>query len=127
MINTKKMKIELHNMRFYAQHGCYETEQKVGTRFEVNLTVEYDGTTPQQSDHIEEALNYLDLYNLVAREMAIPSHLLERVAYRILEAVGNEFPQALWAGIEVSKIAPPLGGDIERVTVCSDVFYDVLK
>lgn len=121
------MKIELNNMRFYAQHGCYETEQKVGTRFEVNLTVEYNAEVPEQSDRIEDALNYLDLYNLVAREMATPSHLLERVVRRILEAVWAEFPQAVRAEVAVSKIAPPLGGDIGRVTASGSASYHLFR
>lgn len=121
------MKIELKNMRFYAQHGCYETEQLVGTRFEVNLAVEYDASSSETSDQIDHALNYLDLYTMVSRQMATASHLLEHVVRRLLDSVGQQFPQALWARAEVSKIAPPLGGDIERVTVSEEAIYDGLK
>lgn len=121
------MKIKLNNMRFYAAHGCYDTEQKVGGRFEVNLTVEYDATTAEQSDEIQDALNYLDLYQLVARQIATPSHLLEHVVHRLAQAIGQQFPQTTRAQIEVSKIAPPLGGDIERVTASKEVIYEGLK
>ena len=121
------MKIVLNNMRFYAQHGCYHTEQKVGTRFAVDLSVQYDGTQAAESDDVQDALNYLDLYHAVAQEMATPSHILEHVARRILDRIGRDFPQALEAEVRVSKIAPPLGGDIESVTVCECADYGRLK
>ncbi|MEG1414581.1 MAG: dihydroneopterin aldolase [Mucinivorans sp.] len=110
-------KINLSNMRFYANHGCYATEQTVGTRFTVSLRATYNATQAAQSDQISHAVSYLDLYQCVEEQMMIPSHILEAVADRILNAVGQKFAALLAAEITIAKIAPPLGGDIEQVSV----------
>ena len=44
--------------------------------------------------------------------MAIPSHLLEHVANRILESVRRAFPQISSAEISIDKLNPPLGGKV---------------
>ncbi|HDR52401.1 MAG TPA: dihydroneopterin aldolase, partial [Mariniphaga anaerophila] len=44
-------------------------------------------------------------------------HLLEHVAGRILDALFNEFPSIQKAKIKVSKINPPMGGQIEKASV----------
>lgn len=113
-MNTK---IKLSAMRFYAAHGCYDTEQKVGTRFEVNLTVDYDSTKAAASDDIQDAVSYLSLYRCVKDQMQIPSHILENVAARTLDSLGAQFEQITHATISIAKLSPPLGGDIERVSV----------
>lgn len=110
-------KITLRNMRFYSHHGCYATEQQVGTRFTVDLTVYYDAKIAAQTDDVNRAVNYLDLYNCVENQMNIASHILENVAHRVLETVGQRFQQVIRAEVSVAKIAPPLGGDIEQVSV----------
>ncbi|MFO7864648.1 MAG: dihydroneopterin aldolase, partial [Salinivirgaceae bacterium] len=62
--NTIMGIIELENMEFFAYHGCYEQEQVVGNRFLVDLTLHTNCEKPQQTDNIEDALNYLKVYEL---------------------------------------------------------------
>jgi dihydroneopterin aldolase len=57
------------------------------------------------------------VYVLVANEMAIKSHLLENVARRILNRVTGEYPQITDSRIKISKMNPPVGGKVERVSV----------
>lgn len=113
-MNTK---IELRDMRFYAFHGCYDTEQRVGTRFVVNLSVNYDGLAAASSDNVADAVNYLDIYATVKECMSIKSHTLENVASRILDAVMARFDAVTLASVDVEKLTPPLGGDIQAVRV----------
>jgi dihydroneopterin aldolase len=69
------------------------------------------------SDDIRDALDYLSAYEVIAREMKIPSHLLEHVARRILDALHATFPGLLHATIKVSKLNPPLGGKVVAASV----------
>ena len=64
-----------------------------------------------------KSVNYLSVYELVSEVVRIPSNTLENVAWRILEAVNNAFPQIVTSTVKVSKLAPPLGGKVERVSV----------
>ncbi len=109
--------IEIENMSFYAYHGCFKAENVVGTRFEVQLTLEVDTSTAEQSDKLADTLNYQAVYEVVKLEMMKTSKLLEHVASRILDALFKSFLQIQHAQIKVSKLNPPIGGEIGAVSV----------
>lgn len=109
--------VHIQNMQFYAHHGCYDTEQKVGTHFSVDLTFDYESGKAESSDNIEDAVSYLEVYQVVKKEMSIPSHLIENVAKRIKNAVALSFPKATGIKVTLSKLNPPLGGHVEKVSV----------
>lgn len=111
------MTIELENMQFYAFHGHYREEQLVGNRFRVDLSLDVDGERAAESDELEDAVNYVEVYECVRREMEIPSRLLEHVANRIGMALKSNFTSVLAIRLKVSKLTPPLGGQVERVSV----------
>ena len=62
-------KVELVGMQFYAYHGCFEEEQKIGNKFVVNFWAEADLSKPAATDNIEDALNYQEVYNIIAEQM----------------------------------------------------------
>lgn len=109
--------IKLENMKIYAHHGCYSQEQKVGGRFNVNLQYRVDTSIPEQTDDITQTVSYLDVYQLVREEMAIPSAILEHVGRRIIDALQLKYPAITAASVAITKLAPPLGGELEGVTV----------
>lgn len=104
-------------MEFYAYHGCFEEEQKIGTWFNVDLSLEVDTSKAEKSDNLEDTVNYQSVYQVVKEQMMIPSHLLENVARRILDAVGKNFPAVSYAWVKVKKMNPPLGGVMDSVSV----------
>lgn len=104
-------------MEFYAYHGCFEEEQKIGTWFNVDLSLEVDTSKAEETDNLEDTVNYQAVYQVVKEQMMIPSHLLENVARRILKAVQKEFPAVSYAWVKVKKMNPPLGGVMESVAV----------
>ena len=109
--------IEIENMEFYAFHGCYDTEKRVGNHFRVSLWLDTDVDAAAQGDWIEQTVNYLSAYEVVAAEMHIVSNLLEHVAARIVEALYDRFPALTRVIVKVSKLSPPLGGPVEAASV----------
>lgn len=109
--------IEIEGMHFYAFHGHFETERIVGNDFIVDLKIKTDCSGASETDELNDALNYQVVYDLVKQEMAITSKLLEHVAKRILDALFAQFPQLKKAKVKVSKMNPPMGGEIEKVSV----------
>lgn len=109
--------ITLENMQFYAHHGCFEEERKVGTNFSVTISFCYDATKAAVTDNIDDAVNYAEVYNIVKKQMSIPSRLVENVAFRIKEALLSAFPAISSATVTVYKINPPLGEPFEKVGV----------
>lgn len=109
--------IEIEGMEFYAFHGHFEVEKLAGNRFLVDMAIEVDGSKASQTDKLEDTLDYQKAYLAVKEEMSIPSDLLEHVAGRIIRRIRKEFSQALKVRVKVSKMTPPMGGQIERVSV----------
>lgn len=109
--------IEIDNMEFYSYHGCFKEEQLVGNKFLVDLRITTDCTEAAASDRIEDALDYSRAYEIVQVQMRHKSHLLEHVAARILDALYTQFPDMIEAWVKVSKMNPPMGGRMERVSV----------
>jgi len=109
--------IEIEGMEFYAYHGHFAEEQIAGNRFIVNLTLSTDCSKAAKSDDLTDALNYLAVYQIVKEEMQIKSHLLENVAERILNKLYSEFGTIGKVKVKISKLNPPMGGQIRKVSV----------
>ena len=86
-----------------------------GRPVDVTLTAEIGDAA--RHDDVEQTINYVAVYQLVEREMKKPSHIIEHVALRILDALFATFPALLHAEITVGKLAPPAGGKMRRVAV----------
>ena len=108
---------DLQGMEFHAFHGCYDLEQRVGNRFEVTLSITTELGGIAANDAVEEAVNYLTVYEIVRERMAVPQRTIERVATNIIEALNARFPAVRHVRCTVAKLAPPLGGKIARVSV----------
>ena len=104
-------------MEFYAYHGCCHEEQLTGNHFLVDITMDTDMEKASGSDDLTDALNYAETYELVKQEMAHISHLLEHVSVRILDRLFEHFPQLNSAEVNVSKLNPPVGGQMRSVSV----------
>jgi 7,8-dihydroneopterin aldolase/epimerase/oxygenase len=109
--------IEIEGMEFYAFHGHFEVEKVAGNRFLVNLKIEAELGKAGKSDCLADTLDYQKAYLAVKEEMAIPSDLLENVCQRIIRRIKNEFPEIQKVTVKVSKMNPPMGGQIEKVSL----------
>lgn len=109
--------IALQGMEFYAHHGYYTDEITRGNKFVVDLTMEAETAKPGQSDDLEDALNYENIYNMVKAEMEIRSNLLEHAAHRILDKLTEQFKAVQSAELTIAKLNPPLKGIVQQVSV----------
>ena len=113
-----KGRIELCGMRFFARHGCLESEKKEGNRFIVDFKAVYKVRRPAMTDDIQDAADYSIIYELIRKEMETPSELLEHVAKRILNAVRDRFSHAFpLIKVTVTKCDPPIGGPCEGAKI----------
>ena len=104
-------RIVLQRMEFRALHGCYELERKVGNRFTVDLEITACLGDAAAEDSVEQTVNYLTVYEVVSLQMRITQRTIERVA------IYASFRQVRHVKCTVSKLAPPLGGKLEKVSV----------
>ena len=109
--------IFLTGMRFYAYHGCFEEEQKIGTHFIVDMSLTYDAEAAVAGDDVEKSVNYQLVYKTIQKVMNQPQHLIETVADHIVREIKSDFPQVQRVTVKVYKLNPPLDGQTEHVAV----------
>ena len=109
--------IRLTNIRVFTNHGCLIEEAKIGSDYRVDLEIKADLRKSAETDELADTVDYVHLNRIVVEEMAIRAELLENVAHRIIVRAMNEAPTITKIEVEVSKINPPIGGDVEAVTI----------
>ena len=114
--------IRLQNIRTFSFHGCLIEESKIGSDYTVNLEVKTDMRKSSVSDDLHDTVDYVLLNRIVVEEMAIRSKLLEHVAQRIITRCFAEIPSISRIKLAVSKLNPPIGGDVEAVTIEMEEF-----
>lgn len=109
--------ISLEGLEFFANHGFYEEEQKIGNKYSVDILIKTDFSKAASSDKLQETINYETLYKIIQQEMLERTRLLEHIAKRIIDKVYQEFPEIDFAEVSVSKYNPPVGGICHRAKV----------
>lgn len=114
--------IRLTNIRVFTNHGCLIEEAKIGSEYRVDLEIKADLRKSSETDELADTVDYVHLNQIVKEEMAIRSKLLEHVAKRIVVRIFDELPMVSTILLEVSKINPPIGGDVEQVTIVMEEY-----
>jgi len=109
--------IKIKNIRVYAYHGCLIEEGKIGSDYRVDLSVKADLKNSAITDELANTVDYVHLNKIVKEEMAIRTKLLETVAVKILDRILLEIPMAEKTNVKISKLNPPIGGNVEMVTI----------
>ena len=94
--------LELTGMKFHAFHGCLDFEKIQGAR---------------KSDKLDNTLDYSKIYDLIKKEMSIPSSLIENVAGRIMASISESFPNLEHFTIKLSKLCPPVNGPADKASI----------
>lgn len=106
-----KHKIELEGLEFFAYHGFFEEEQKIGNKYGIDLSVETNFDAAADNDTLEDTINYMELYKIVTEEMETSCKLLEHLGQKIINNIYKKWPtRALTVTIKVKKFNPPIGG-----------------
>ncbi len=109
--------IKIKNIRVYAYHGCLVEEGKIGSDYRVDLDVKADLKKSAKTDKLSDTVDYVHLNRIVKEEMAVRTKLLETVASSILDRILSELDLVTWARVKVSKLNPPIGGNVNMVSV----------
>lgn len=109
--------VSVENIRVYAHHGCLREETIIGSDYLVNVSVKTNLATASNTDNLADTVDYVHINKIVEQEMAIPSKLLEHVAKRISDRIFSEINRVGSVKVSVSKLNPPINGDVEKVTI----------
>ena len=111
--------ITINNIRLYAYHGCLKEEALIGGNYNVDIKIYTDYSLAAKKDDLSKTVDYCNVYEIVKREMKIRSKLIEHVADRIANALKMEIPKIDKVTVRLTKIAPPVNGDLGSVSVVS--------
>lgn len=109
--------IKISNIRVYAYHGCLVEEGKIGSDYRIDLSVKANLGLSAKSDNLSDTVDYVHLNKIVREEMSVRTKLLETVADLILDRILREIPMVNKVKIKVSKLNPPIGGNVEMVSI----------
>jgi len=99
--------IELNSIRFFAEHGMYEEEKRVGNEFEVDVSIACK--SPRKIiTSIGQTVNYAEVYGILQEEFAQRKFLLETVAMKVADKLKHQFPDIESLKISIRKLNPPI-------------------
>ena len=111
-------RINLRNMAFYGYHGNLPSENEIGQRFFVDISLAVDLSKAGQSDQLEDSINYADIYE---RTKAIvegtPHRLIERVGTLITDSIWGHYEGLRGLSVTVRKPEAPIPGVLDYVEV----------
>lgn len=111
------MIVALHGAEFFAWHGFYPEEQKLGCRFIVDIEVTFKQPGNLDQDNLANTVNYEKLYTIICEIMKVPKKLLETVAQTIIDQVKQEYSFVDVIKLTLKKANPPLGGKVAYSSV----------
>lgn len=109
--------ISLEGLDFFAFHGFFEEEQKIGNRYSLDITIEADLKKASESDDLRETVDYSVLYQIASTVMKERSKLLEHVALKVIDRIRERYPNVEKIIVSVTKFNPPIGGVCTRAKV----------
>jgi 7,8-dihydroneopterin aldolase/epimerase/oxygenase len=112
-----KHTIEVNGIKIYAFHGCLEEEAKIGSDYLVDVMLNTNFFNAAENDDLTQTINYVDINKIVCEEMAIRSKLIEHVGQRIIQRIKKEIKNITYLKIKVTKICPPINGDVDNVAI----------
>lgn len=111
-------KIVFQGMQFYAYHGVYPEENKLGQPFVIDVEASLDLKQAGLTDALEKTIDYGQLYQRVekvvtGRTFRLIEALAEAVAGELLKA----YPKMAAVKVRVTKPNPPIAGLYAGVAV----------
>lgn len=118
-----KYKIQMKNCAFFARHGVFDEEEKLGQRFYVDARLVVDGGDALINDEIGNTVSYGDAFEVIESIiMGKRRYLIEALAFECGRALLKQFNSIESAEITVRKPNAPVAGvlDYVEVTVVSE-------
>jgi len=90
-------RITLKNMVFFGYHGALQEERDIGGRFEVDIDLMGDFSTPSESDELSDAVDYQKAYFLIKEK-------IEGTKYHLIEKIAGEVAKEILSTFTVNKV-----------------------
>jgi 7,8-dihydroneopterin aldolase/epimerase/oxygenase len=99
--------IQLHNLRFFANHGLYAGEDVLGNEFEVSAQLKLARNDKDELE-LDDTINYAKVYEIIRSKMQQRFGLLENLAIAIADDLQVAFPHCRSIRLDIKKLHPPI-------------------
>jgi 7,8-dihydroneopterin aldolase/epimerase/oxygenase len=112
------IRINVNGIKTWARHGVYENERISGRYFVTNISILADlERADLLNDELLATFNYETANDIVRRKMQTPVQLLEKLAIEIAEELKASDARIKEVRVKVTKLSPPLPGEVESTSV----------
>lgn len=111
------MIVSLHSAAFFAYHGFYPEEQKIGNHFLVDIDVEFTPDADLADDDLNNTINYEWLYEITSAEMQVSRKLLETVVQAIIDQIKQKYTFIDGVTVTLKKLNPMVGAKTQYSSV----------
>lgn len=105
-------------MRFFARHGVFPEENRLGQNYAVDLELFLDLSAAGRTDDLEQTINYAELYERVQEVVCGETHkLIEKLAHRLAETLLGSYAMLEAVTVRVVKPNPPFAIQFDGVCI----------
>ena len=104
-------KILMKNLSFYGYHGVLEEENKLGQKYNIDVTLFVDLDEACSSDNVLDTVNYAEVFEIVQYHTTIKTYkLIEALAESITKEIFQKHKRVQEIEILVKKPEAPVNG-----------------
>lgn len=116
--------IHIENLEFFARHGVFPEETKLGQKFIVSLTMYMNTRKAGKSDNLEVSVDYGAVSHFITDYMKENTFLLiEAAAENLVRELLLHFPLVKGINLELKKPWAPIGLPVEYASVKISRFW----
>lgn len=112
-------KISIEGIRIFAYHGHLPEEAILGGHFSVSVWITVDTNEVENTDELNHTVDYVKVLEVVKKQMAIRSKMIEHVASRIVDAI-LPLKKVQKVKVELEKIQPPIDATFDKISVIKE-------
>lgn len=107
--------ITLEGIRVFAYHGHLAEEGVLGGHFILNIQIELDTSLVEKTDNLNDTVDYVTIIEIVKKEMAIRSLMIEHAARRVVTAILG-INKVKKVKVEIEKKSPPIDAKFDKIS-----------
>lgn len=97
------MHIYLNDLMFNGFHGVYPAEKIIGNTFKVDVRIQMSPAT-KTIHQLEDTIDYVQVYALIQKIMAVPTPLLETIVANIADQILEAHLMAESVYVKITKL-----------------------
>ena len=110
--------IQIKELEVFANHGVLKQENELGQKFVVSVDLTVDTSKAAESDDIEDAVNYVEVAELIHSETKRNTfQLIEHLAGHLAEQILLTFPLVKSLSLRIDKPWAPIRLPLKTVSV----------